>query len=134
MKTFYALLLLIPSLSWGKINISERDVCSNENYKPACDVLIGKYLFGKNKNVNFSFLKGQIVTLISVNKGENISLLSDPDPSYVAPYEGIYFVYESGGEKFISVSLEKDPMELYICDTSSEKNCVSIKDIQWKPT
>ena len=132
MKTFLAILLLMPSLSWGKINISERDVCLNENNKSACDGLIGKYLFGKNKIANFSFLKGQIVALISVNKGENISLLSDPDPSYVAPYKGIYFVYESGGEKFISVSLEKDPMELFICDTSSEKNCVSTKDIQWK--
>ena len=130
MKKFLILLLLVPSLSWGKIDISERDLCLNENNKPTCDLLVGKYLFGKNKIANFSFLKGQIVSLISVNKGESISLLADPDPSYVAPYKGIYFVYESGGEKFISVILEKDPMELFICDTTNENNCVSTKDIQ----
>jgi hypothetical protein len=130
MKILISLLLLIPSLSWSKINISERDLCLDKNNKSTCDALVGKFLFGFNKIVNFSFLKGQIVTLISVNKGENISLLEEPDPSFVASYEGIYFVIESNGEKFISKSLEKDPFELFICDTSSEKNCISTIDIQ----
>ena len=130
MKLLLIIFFLFPSLSWSKINISERDLCLNENNKSTCEALTGKYLFGFNKLANFSFLKGQIITLISVNKAENISLLADPDPSYVAPYKGIYFVYESGGEKFISVTLEKDPMELFICDTSNENNCISTKDIQ----
>ena len=130
MKFLLVLLLLIPSLSWGKINIEERDICSIDSNKSACELLIGKYLFGKNKIANFSFLKGTIVTLINVKKGENISLLADPDPSYVAPYNGIYFVYESEGEKFISTTLEKHPMELFICEASNETNCISTKDIQ----
>ena len=121
MKIFLMLFLLIPSLSWGKINISERDLCLDKNNKSTCDALVGKYLFGYNKIVNFSFLKGQIVTLISVNKGENISLLEDPDPSFVASHGGIYFVIESYGEKFISTTLEKDPFDLFNCNKSINK-------------
>jgi len=51
-------------------------------------------------------------------KGENMSLLADPDPSYVAKYTGEYLVYKNADGIFIT---EFAP-SLDVCTCSSTVN------------
>ena len=52
-------------------------------------------IVGLIKVVNAKFNKGKIIALINLKKGENMSLLADPDPSYVAKYAGEALVYKN---------------------------------------
>ena len=75
---------------------------------------------GKNTIIDFMFDKGKVIGLVDIKSGENISLLNDPDPSYVANYSGAHIVYESGGDKFITETIPSSPIEHYLCDIGCE--------------
>ena len=118
MKHLLSILIFFSfiSVASAKIDLNKNNLCENEQYVELCESIIGKKLKGKNTIVNFMWDKGTIVGLILVNKGENISLLADPDPSYVAKYTGEYIVYESSGETSITEIKPSAPIVHYICD------------------
>tara|TARA_B100001093_G_C26709266_1_gene962677 strand:+ start:793 stop:1197 length:405 start_codon:yes stop_codon:yes gene_type:complete len=119
MKHILAILILLGfmSVASAEVDINANNLCENEEYIELCESIVGKKLKGKNTIIDFMFHKGTIVSIITVKKGENISLLADPDPSYVAKYTGEYIVYESAGEKFITEIKPSRPIVHYICGT-----------------
>ena len=131
MKKLFAIVVL--SLFWGgpayaKIDWQKRNLCEDTKYKSLCSKIINKKLFGLNTIANFKFEKGIIISLIKVKKGENISLLNNPDPSYVAKYTGEYIVYKNVEGEFITEFKPSKPMEHLICDKSD--NCLNAKTIK----
>ena len=131
MKKLFAIVVL--SLFWGgpayaKIDWQKRNLCEDTKYKSLCSKIVNKKLFGLNTIANFKFEKGIIISLIKVKKGENISLLNNPDPSYVAKYTGEYIVYKNVEGEFITEFKPSKPMEHLICDKSD--NCLNAKTIK----
>ena len=102
------------------IDWKNRDLCKNSEYKELCSKILNKKLFGVNTIANFKFAKGNIVAVIKVKRGENISLLEDPDPSYVAQYSGEHIVYKNADGFFITEFAPSSPMKHLICDNSNE--------------
>ena len=122
-KLFVKTLVLILLLSgnvFAKIDWKKRDLCKNSEYKELCSKILNKKLFGVNTIANFKFAKGNIVAVIKVKRGENISLLEDPDPSYVAQYSGEHIVYKNADGFFITEFAPSSPMKHLICDNSNE--------------
>ena len=131
MKKLFAIVVL--SLFWGgpayaKIDWQKRNLCEDTKYKSLCSKIVNKKLFGLNTIANFKFEKGIIISLIKVKKGENISLLNNPDPSYVAKYTGEYIVYKNVEGEFITEFKPSKPMEHLICDKSDK--CLNAKTIK----
>ena len=131
MKKLLAILvlgLLLSSNAYAKINWQKRNLCEKSEYKDLCSIILDKKLVGINTIVNFKFDKGKIIALIIVKKGENMSLLQDPDPSYVAKYMGEYLVYENADGIFITEFAPSSPMEHLICDNSNK--CINANSIR----
>ena len=127
------ILILLVGLFWcnvgyAKINWQKRNLCEKSEYKDLCSIILNKKLVGINTIANFQFDKGKIIALIIVKKGENMSLLQDPDPSYVAKYTGEYLVYENADGIFIAEFAPSSPMEHFICDNSN--NCINANSIR----
>ena len=127
------LAILIVGLIWGanahaKIDWQSRNLCENSKNKKICSLIINKKLVGINTIANFKFDKGKIIALIIVSQGENISLLPDPDPSYIAKYTGEYLVYSNAGGVSITEFLPTYPMEHLICNNANE--CTNSKRIK----
>ena len=114
--------LLLSGNAHAKIDWKKRNLCENSKYKKLCSTILNKKLVGLNTIVNFKFNKGKIIALINLKKGENMSLLTDPDPSYVAKYSGEYLVYKNADGVFITEFATASPMEHFICDSSN--NCI----------
>ena len=73
--------------------------------------------------------KGKIVALINLTKGESLSLLTDPDPSYVATYTGKHLVYEdAGGVHKTAFAYTDGYMTHFICDKSNK--CTDTKTLK----
>ena len=100
----------------------------NKFPKKSCATILDKKLVGLNTIANFKFDKGKIIALINLKKGENMSLLADPDPSYVAKYTGEYLVYESADGVSITEFAPASPMKHLICDNSNK--CVDANSIK----
>ena len=83
---------------------------------------------GLNTIANFKYDKGKIIALIKVKRGENISLLADQDPSYVAKYNGEYLVTKNAYDFFITQFVHSS-MKHFICDSSN--NCIDVISLQW---
>ena len=112
--------LLLSGNTYAKIDWKKRDLCENSKYKKLCSTILNKKLVGLNTIANFKFDKGKIIALINLKKGENMSLLADPDPSYVAKYTGEYLVYESADGVSITEFALASPMKHLICDNSNK--------------
>jgi len=108
--------------------MQKRNLCEKSKYKDLCSIILNKKLAGINTIANFKFEKGKIIALIIVKKGENISLLQDPDPSYVAKYTGEYLVYKNADGIFITEFAPSSPMEHLICDNSNK--CINANSIR----
>ena len=121
--------LLFSGSAYAKIDWKKRNLCENSKYKKLCSTILNKKLVGLNTIVNFKFNKGKIIALINLKKGENMSLLTDPDPSYVAKYSGEYLVYKNADGVFITEFAPASPMEHFICDSSN--NCIDVISLQW---
>ena len=124
--------ILVLGLLWGgmataKINWEERNLCKKSDYKNLCSKIIDKKLVGLNTIVNFKFDKGKIIALIPVQNGENISLLIDPDLSYVAKYTGEYLVYINLGGIHITEFSPAPGLEHLICD--DKNRCINASKI-----
>ena len=132
MKKLLLTILVICSLlggnAYAEINWQKRNLCEKSEYKDLCSIILNKKLVGINTIANFQFDKGKIIALIIVKKGENMSLLQDPDPSYVAKYTGEYLVYENADGIFIAEFAPSSPMEHFICDNSN--NCINANSIR----
>jgi len=127
------LAIIVLGLLWSgnvyaKIDWQKRNLCEDAKYKSLCSKIVNKKLFGLNTIANFKFEKGIVISLIKVKKGENISLLNNPDPSYVAKYTGDYIVYKNVEGEFITEFRPSKPMEHLICDKSN--NCLNTKKIK----
>ena len=122
------LVLLLIGTAYAKIDWKKSDLCENSKYKKLCSKIINKKLVGINTIANFKFDKGKIVALVNLKKGENMSLLADPDPSYVAKYTGEYLVYESADGVSITEFAPASPMKHLICDNSIK--CVDANSIK----
>ena len=120
--------LFLSGNAYAEINWQKRNLCEKSEYKDLCSIILNKKLVGINTIANFKFEKGKIIALIIVKKGENMSLLQDPDPSYVAKYTGEYLVYENADEIFIAEFAPSSPMEHFICDNSN--NCINANSIR----
>ena len=132
MKKLFPIILVL-CLVWSgsanaKINWQERNLCEKSEYNDLCSIILDKKLVGINTIANFKFEKGKIIALIIVKKGENMSLLQDPDPSYVAKYTGEYLVYENAGGVSITEFAPSFPMEHLICDNSNK--CINANSIR----
>ena len=114
--------LLLSGNAYAEINWQKRNLCEKSEYKDLCSIILDKKLVGVNTIANFKFEKGKIIALINLKKGENMSLLADPDKSYVAKYSGEYLVYKNADGVFITEFAPASPMEHFICDSSN--NCV----------
>ena len=120
--------LFLSGNAYAKIDWQKRNLCEDMKYKSLCSKIVNKKLFGLNTIANFKFEKGIIISLIKVKKGENISLLNNPDPSYVAKYTGEYIVYKNVEGEFITEFKPSKPMEHLICDKAN--NCLNVKKIK----
>ena len=112
----------------AKIDWEKRDLCKNSEYKELCSRILDRKLVGVNTIVNFKFDKGKIIALVNLKKGENMSLLADPDPSYVAKYTGEHLVYKSADGVSITEFEASTPMKHLICDNSNK--CIDAKEIR----
>ena len=132
MKKLFSLImvlgLLLSGNAYAEINWQKRNLCEKSEYKDLCSIILDKKLVGVNTIANFKFEKGKIIALIIVKKGENMSLLQDPDPSYVAKYMGEYLVYENADGVFITEFAPSSPMEHLICDNSNK--CINANSIR----
>ena len=131
MKKLFAIIflgLLLSGNAYAKIDWEKRNLCEVSEYKSLCAEILDKKLFGLNTIANFKFEKGKIIALINLKKGENISLLADPDPSYVAKYTGEYLVYKNADGIFITEFVPSSPMEHLICDNSNK--CINANSIR----
>ena len=127
-STILVLGLLLSGNAIAKIDWEKRNLCGDSKYKSLCAEILDKKLFGLNTIANFKFEKGKIIALINLKKGENMSLLQDPDPSYVAKYTGEYLVYKNADGIFITEFVTSSPMKHLICDNSNK--CVDSKKIK----
>jgi hypothetical protein len=127
--TFLTLFLMLGGVASAKINWEERNLCKKSDYKNLCSKIIDKKLVGLNTKVNFKFDKGKITALIPVQNNENISLLREPDSSYVATYTGKHLVYEDAGGVHITAFAYTDGyMTHFICDKSNK--CTDTKTLK----
>lgn len=122
------LVLLLIGTAYAKIDWKKRDLCESSKYKKLCSIILDKKLVGLSTIANFKFDKGKIIALINLKKGENMSLLADPDPSYVAEYTGEYLVYESADGVSITEFVPSFPMKHFICDNSNK--CIDANSIK----
>ena len=106
----------------------KKEICVKSKYKKLCSKILDKKLVGLNTIANFKFDKGKIIALVNLKKGENMSLLPDPDPSYVAKYTGEYLVYESADGVSITEFAPASPMKHLICDNSNK--CIDANSIK----
>ena len=120
--------LLLSGNVFAKIDWKKRDLCENSKYKKLCSKILDKKLVGLNTIANFKFDKGKIIALVNLKKGENMSLLADPDPSYVAKYTGEYLVYENADGVSITEFAPASPMKHLICDNSNK--CIDVNSIK----
>ena len=120
--------LLLSGNANAEINWQKRNLCEKSEYKDLCYIILNKKLVGLNTIVNFKFNKGKIIALINLKKGENMSLLADPDPSYVAKYTGEYLVYKNADGVFITEFVTSSPMKHLICDNSNK--CINANSIR----
>ena len=121
------LAIIVLSLLWGgnaygKIDWKKRNLCENSKYKKLCARILNKRLVGlNNSTVKYRWDKGIIIALINITKGENMSLLADPDKSYVATYTGKHLVYKDAGGVHITAFAYTDRyMTHFICDNSNK--------------
>ena len=121
------LAIIVLSLLWGgnaygKIDWKKRNLCENSKYKKLCARILNKRLVGlNNSTVKYRWDKGKIIALINITKGENMSLLADPDSSYVATYTGKHLVYKDAGGVHITAFAYTDRyMTHFICDNSNK--------------
>ena len=112
----------------SRIDWEKRNLCKNSEYKELCSKILNKKLMGLNTIANFKYDKGKIVALIKVKRGENISLLADQDPSYVAKYNGEYLVTKNAYDFFITQFVHSS-IKHFICDSSN--NCIDVISLQW---
>ena len=112
----------------SRIDWEKRNLCKNSEYKELCSKILNKKLMGLNTIANFKYDKGKIIALIKVKRGENISLLADQDPSYVAKYNGEYLVTKNAYDFFITQFVHSS-MKHFICDSSN--NCIDVISLQW---
>ena len=110
LSLYVFLVLMFCNIAEAKINWQKRNLCEKSKYKDLCSKILNKKLVGINTIANFKFDKGKIIALIIVKKGENMSLLQDPDPSYVAKYKGEYLVYENLDGIFVTEFAPSAPM------------------------
>ena len=130
-KLFLSILvlgLILVGNAYAKIDWKKRNLCENSKYKKLCFTILDKKLVGLNTIANFKFDKGKIIALINLKKGENMSLLADPDPSYVAKYTGEYLVYESADGVSITEFAPASPMKHLICDKSNK--CIDANSVK----
>ena len=127
-STILVLGLLLSGNAYAKVDWEKRNLCENSKYKKLCSTILDKKLVGLNTIANFKFDKGKIIALINLKKGENMSLLADPDPSYVAKYTGEYLVYKNADGIFITEFTPSSPMEHLICDNSNK--CINANSIR----
>jgi hypothetical protein len=126
--TFLTLFLLLGGIANAKIIWEERNLCKKSDYKNLCSKIIDKKLVGLNTKVNFKFDKGKIIALIPVKNGENISLLREPDLSYVAKYAGEYLVYMNLEGTYITEFTPTSGLEHLICDVKNQ--CINASKIK----
>jgi len=112
--------LILTGSAYSKVDWQKRNLCENSNYKKLCSKILNKNLVGLNTIANFEFPKGEIIALINLKKGENMSLLANPDPSYVAKFTGEYLVYKNLDGIFITEFKPSSPIKHLICDDSNK--------------
>ena len=113
----------------SRIDWEKRNLCKNSEFKELCSKILNKKLVGLNTMVDFKFDKGKIIALINLKKGENKSLLTDPDLSYVAQYSGQHLVYKNVEGIFITEFVPVSGLKHFICDGSN--NCIDVISLQW---
>jgi len=113
----------------SRIDWEKRNLCKNSEFKELCSKILNKKLVGLNTMVDFKFDKGKIIALINLKKGENKSLLTDPDLSYVAQYSGQHLVYKNVEGIFITEFVPVSGLKHFICDSSN--NCIDVISLQW---
>ena len=119
--------LLLGGNAYGKIDWKKRNLCENSKYKKLCARILNKRLVGlNNSTVKYRWDKGIIIALINITKGENMSLLADPDKSYVAKYSDEYLVTKSADGVFITQFVHSS-IEHFVCDSSN--NCIDARKI-----
>ncbi|MBL61578.1 MAG: hypothetical protein CMI85_05580 [Candidatus Pelagibacter sp.] len=114
--------LLLSGNAHAKINLEKRDLCKKNKYKEVCSNILGKTLEGYNTIAKFRWTKGEIIGLVKAKRGENISLLKNPDPSYKARYTGPHIVYTVKNKKFITMFVGDQTLRHYICDQDLKCN------------
>ena len=107
-----------------------KKLCENSKYKKLCSKILNKKLVGlNNSTVKYMWDKGKIIALINLTKGESLSLLTDPDLSYVATYTGKHLVYEdAGGVHKTAFAYTDGYMTHFICDKSNK--CTDTKTLK----
>jgi bifunctional ADP-heptose synthase (sugar kinase/adenylyltransferase) len=120
--------LILTGSAYSKVDWQKRNLCENSNYKKLCSKILNKNLVGLNTIINFEFPKGEIIALINLKKGENMSLLANPDPSYVAKFTGEYLVYKNLDGIFITEFKPSSPLKHLICDDSNE--CLDVNSFK----
>ena len=122
--------LLLGGNAYGKIDWKKRNLCENSKYKKLCARILNKRLVGlNNSTVKYRWDKGIIIALINITKGENMSLLADPDKSYVATYTGKHLVYkDAGGTHITALAYTDGYMTHFICDKSNK--CIDTKNLK----
>jgi hypothetical protein len=113
----------------SRIDWEKRNLCKNSEFKELCSKILNQKLVGLNTMVDFKFDKGKIIALINLKKGENKSLLTDPDLSYVAQYSGQHLVYKNVEGIFITEFVPVSGLKHFICDSSN--NCIDVISLQW---
>ena len=84
-------------LKYDQCKMKDIDTYTSEK----CDMLVGKTLYGHNTRIDFSWEKGEVLGLIYKKKGALLSLLDNPDLSYIATYTGLHVIYKEKGSKEI---------------------------------
>ena len=125
-----ALGLLWSGNANAKIDWKKRNLCENSKYKKLCSRILNKRLVGlNNSTVKYRWDKGKIIALINVTKGESLSLLTNPDTSYVATYTGKHLVYkDAGGTHITALAYTDGYMNHFICDNSNK--CIDTKNLK----
>lgn len=116
---FFLSFFIVNDFAHSKINLEKRDLCKMQKYQSVCESIIGKTLRGHNTIANFYWDKGKITGIIKVKKGENISLLKNPDESYNAKYSGPHLVYKDATGTSITTFKGDRTLKHLICDENS---------------
>tara|TARA_B100000963_G_scaffold338373_1_gene335186 strand:+ start:138 stop:890 length:753 start_codon:yes stop_codon:yes gene_type:complete len=97
-----------------------KNVCNetnqNNNVVKLCESYNGKSLYGYNSVIKNQWKKGEVIGLTYKEKGQSISLLKDPDPSYVARESGYYIIYKEDGSnelRLTPIQMEDPIKHLY---------------------